>query len=81
MTKRKKEIKLSNVMVTFDMSLSSGNCKAGTQSFVNKIEEKLGRKVTELSAYWVLYYGRKFGVEYYAQRAVNYALTHSKSRE
>lgn len=79
--KRKKEIKLSNVMVTFDMSLSSGNCKAGTQSFVNKIEEELGRKVTELSAYWVLYYGRKFGVEYYAQRAVNYALTHSKSRE
>lgn len=72
--KRKKEIKLSNVMVTFDMSLSSGNCKAGTQSFVNKLEAELGHPVSELSAYWVLFYGRKFGVEYYAQRAVDYAI-------
>lgn len=76
--KRKRDLKkikeLSNIVVTFDMSLKSGNCKAGTQSFVNKLEAELGHPVTELSAYWVLFYGRKFGVEYYAQRAVNYAI-------
>lgn len=76
--KRKRDLKkikeFSNIVVTFDMSLQSGNCKAGTQSFVNKLEAELGHPVSELSAYWVLFYGRKFGVEYYAQRAVDYAI-------
>lgn len=80
--KRKRDIKkikeLKNVLVTFDMSLNSGNCKAGTQSFVNRLEAELGHQVTELSAYWVLFYGRKFGVEYYAQRAVDYAIAMNK---
>ena len=76
--KRKRDIKIKNVLVTFDMSLNSGNCKAGTQSFVNRLEAELGHQVTELSAYWVLFYGRKFGVEYYAQRAVDYAIAMNK---
>lgn len=72
----KEKAKLTDVMVTFDMSLKSGNCKPGTQSFVNKIEEELGHEVTELSADKVLMYGRKFEVEYYARRAINYAIAH-----
>lgn len=74
----KEKAKLTDVMVTFDMSLKSGNCKPGTQSFVNKIEEELGHEVTELSADKVLMYGRKYEVEYYARRAINYAIAHSK---
>jgi len=72
---------LRNTTVTFDMSLASGNCRPGTQAFVNKLEDLLGHEVKEMNAYDVLLYGRKFGVETYAKRTINYAIRNNKNKK
>lgn len=63
-----------NTLVTVDDSLAAGNCLPGTLNFKSKIERELGCEITSsLPARQVLLFGRKFGVETYAQRAVNQA--------
>lgn len=72
---------LRNTTVTFDMSIASGNCRPGTQAFVNKLEDLLGHEVKEMNAYDVLMYGKNFGVETYAKRVVNYAIRNNKNKK
>lgn len=66
--------RLQSVMVSINDSIEGGNCMPGTLSFKHRIEEELGEEINELSAEQVLYYGKKFGLLLYAERAVKVAL-------
>ena len=61
------------VRVTLADSISGGNCRPGTLSFVNRVAEVLGYEPESLSGREVIEYGRRFGVELYARRAVKAA--------
>lgn len=64
------------LMITFEDSLKSGNCRPGTASFKHKYEEAIGHEATSISIDDLRKYGKQFGVEYYAERAIRYALSH-----
>ena len=51
------------------------------RAFVNKLEDLFGHEVKEMNAYDVLLYGRKFSVETYAKRSVNYAIRNNKNKK
>lgn len=65
--------RLGAVRVTFADSIAGGNCQPGTRSFVAKVSEVLGYEPESLSGRDVLEFGRRFGVELYAQRAIKAA--------
>lgn len=70
--------KLEKVVVTFEDSLNGGNCEPGTESFRKRVSADKGEEVEILSAKEVLLYGKKFGLEMYAKRAVASALKREK---
>ena len=59
------------IFVTFEDSLKSGNCEAGTQAFCNRLFAELGHEVSAISVKDLRKYGKKFNVEYYTQRIIN----------
>lgn len=72
---RRAELKAAGKLrVTFQDSLAAGNCRAGTQEFRNRYEAEVGRKVRDISVADLRKYGKLFGVEYYAERAIEYAM-------
>lgn len=48
----------------------------GTQEFKHKYEEAIGHKATSISIADLRKYAKQFGVEYYAEQAIEYALNH-----
>ena len=74
---RRQQQKASGTLqITFADSLASGNCRPGTQQFKQQYEEVVGHKVKSISIADLRKYGKQFGVEYYAERAIEYALNH-----
>lgn len=70
----KKNEKLSKVVVSVEDSLRGGNCIFGTNEFKRKVENAIGHEITNMTADKVMFYAKKFGVEYYANRAVKAAM-------
>lgn len=74
---RREEDKMNgSLKITFADSLNAGNCRPGTQEFKNKYEEAIGHKATSISIADLRKYAKQFGVEYYAEQAIEYALNH-----
>lgn len=74
--RREEEKQNGNLKITFADSLNAGNCRPGTQEFKNKYEEAIGHKATSISIADLRKYAKQFGVEYYAEQAIEYALNH-----
>lgn len=74
--RREEEKKNGNLKITFADSLKAGNCRPGTQEFKNRYEEAIGHKATSISIADLRKYAKQFGVEYYAEQAIDYALNH-----
>lgn len=74
--RREEEKKNGSLKITFADSLNAGNCRPGTQEFKNKYEEAIGHKATSISIADLRKYAKQFGVEYYAEQAIEYALNH-----
>lgn len=66
------------LVVTFNDSLNSGNCRPGTMNFKNQYEEAIGREANSITVGELRKYAKKFGCTYYAERAIKYALNHIK---
>lgn len=60
--------------ITFQDSLNAGNCRPGTSEFKHKYEEAIGHRANSISIADLRKYGKLFGVEYYAERTIEYAL-------
>lgn len=65
-----------SLMITFQDSLNAGNCRPGTMEFKHRYEEAIGHKANQISIADLRKYGKLFGVEYYAEQAIQYALKH-----
>lgn len=74
--RREEEKQNGSLKITFADSLNAGNCRPGTQEFKNKYEEAIGHKATSISIADLRKYAKQFGVEYYAEQAIEYALNH-----
>ena len=74
--RREEEKQNGSLKITFADSLSAGNCRPGTQEFKNKYEEAIGHKATSISIADLRKYAKQFGVEYYAEQTIEYALNH-----
>ena len=72
----KKRVKEASLMITFEDSLASGNCRPGTQSFKDKYEREIGHEATYITASDLRKYAKKFGVSYYAERVINHMMNH-----
>lgn len=62
--------------ITFQDSLNAGNCRPGTQEFKHQYEAAIGHEAKDISIADLRKYGKQFGVEYYAEKAIQYALNH-----
>lgn len=62
--------------ITLQDSLSAGNCLPGTSMFKHRYEAAIGREAKDITIADLRKYAKKFGVEYYAERAISYALNH-----
>lgn len=60
--------------ITFQDSLNAGNCRPGTQEFKHKYEAAIGHEAKSITIAELRKYGKKFGVEYYAEKAIQYVL-------
>lgn len=65
-----------SLKVTFSDSINAGNCRPGTTEFKHKYEEAIGHEAKSISVADLRKYGRLFGVEYYAEKAIDYAINH-----
>lgn len=74
--RREEEKQNGSLKITFADSLNAGNCCPGTQEFKHKYEEAIGHKATSISIADLRKYAKQFGVEYYAEQAIEYALNH-----
>lgn len=74
--RREEEKQNGSLKITFADSLNAGNCRPGTQEFKNKYEEAIGHKATFISIADLRKYAKQFGVEYFAEQAIEYALNH-----
>lgn len=72
--RREEEKQNGCLKITFADSLNAGNCRPGTQEFKNKYEEAIGHKAISIAD--LRKYAKQFGVEYYAEQAIEYALNH-----
>lgn len=73
---REEEKQNGSLKITFADSLNAGNCRPGTQEFKNKYEEAIGHKAASISIADLRKYAKQFGVEYYAEQSIEYALNH-----
>lgn len=75
--KRRQQQKTNGtLMITYNDSIASGNCRPGTLQFKQQYEEAIGHEVKSISIADLRKYGKLFGVEYYAERVIEYALNH-----
>lgn len=68
--------KMESYMFTFEDSVKSGNCRPGTQSFKQRVEAEIGHEINEISLADLRKYGKKFGLELYTNRVINYVANH-----
>lgn len=62
--------------ITFSDSLNAGNCRPGTTEFKHKYEAAIGHDAKDISIADLRKYAKMFGVEYYAERVIEYAINH-----
>lgn len=62
--------------ITLQDSLNAGNCLPGTSMFKHRYEAAIGHEAKDISIADLRKYGKLFGVEYYAEKAIQYALNH-----
>lgn len=74
--RRQQQKENGTLMITFQDSLASGNCRPGTEQFKQQYEAAIGHEAKSISIADLRKYGKQFGVEYYAERAIEYALNH-----
>lgn len=68
------------IFVTFDDSIKSGNCEAGTKAFCSRLFDELGYEVDAISVKDLRKYGKKFNLELYTQRIINRLLSKKSLR-
>lgn len=73
--KRISQIADGSLQITLNDSLASGNCLPGTQQFKRQYEAAIGHEAKSISIADLMKYGKKFGVEYYAERVIKYVLS------
>lgn len=74
---RRAEQKANGILrITFQDSLNAGNCRPGTQEFKHQYEAAIGHEAKDITIADLRKYGKQFGVEYYAEKAIQYALNH-----
>lgn len=73
--KAQREAKSANIIVTFADSLDSGNCRPGTQAFKNYVDSVKGEDVQELTGSELRKLAKAYGCEYFAERAISYAMS------
>jgi len=69
---KKMLIRESSLVITFEDSLKSGNCRPGTQSFKDRYEEAVGHEATSITVPELRYYAKRFGVADYAEKTIRY---------
>lgn len=74
--RRQQQKENGTLMITFQDSIASGNCRPGTLQFKQQYEEAIGHEAKSISIADLRKYGKLFGVEYYAERVIEYALNH-----
>lgn len=62
--------------ITFQDSLNAGNCRPGTSEFKHQYEAAISHEAKDISIADLRKYSKMFGVEYYAEKAIQYALYH-----
>jgi len=62
--------------ITFQDSIEAGNCRPGTSEFKHQYEAAIGHEAKDISIADLRKYAKQFGVEYYAEKAIQYALNH-----
>ncbi len=67
---------LSTTYCTFKDSIAAGNCMSGSNNFCNKLFADLGAEVDQITLADLRKYGKKYGVETYAERVITYKLSH-----
>lgn len=72
--KAQREAKSASIIVTFADSLNSGNCRPGTQAFKNYVDSVKGEDVQRLTGAELRKLAKAYGCEYYAERAISYAM-------
>lgn len=63
-----------SLKITFANSIASGNCRAGTAQFKLQYENAIGHEAKSISTNNLRKYAKKFGVEFYAERVIEYVL-------
>ena len=74
--RRAEQIANGTLRITFQDSINSGNCHPGTMDFKRRYEAAIGHEAKDISIADLRKYAKQFRVEYYAERAINYALSH-----
>lgn len=73
--KDREKLAAGTLMITFADSLAAGNCLAGTQNFKMKYEEETGRRTNSISISDLRKFGKKFGVEVFAEKVISYKIS------
>lgn len=74
--RRQQQKENGTLKITFQDSIASGNCRPGTLQFKQQYEEAIGHEAKSISIADLRKYGKLFGVEYYAERVIEYAVNH-----
>lgn len=74
--RRKEQMTNGTLRITFRDSLNAGNCRPGTSEFKRRYEAAIGHEAKDISIADLRKYGKQFGVEYYAEKAIQYVLNH-----
>lgn len=70
----RKKMAKGTLKITFADSIAAGNCRPGTENFRNKYEKEIGKKANSITVSDLRKYSKKFGVEVYAEKVINYKL-------
>lgn len=70
----RKKMAKGTLKITFADSIAAGNCRPGTENFKHKYEEEIGKKANSITVSDLRKYSKKFGVEVYAEKVINYKL-------
>lgn len=74
--RRKQQKENGTLKITFNDSIASGNCRPGTMQFKQMYEAAIGHEAKSITIADLRKYGKMFGVEYYAERVIEYAINH-----
>lgn len=67
------------LIITFEDSIKSGNCKPGTKAFHQRLVKELKHDVSYITGKTLMHYAKKFGLSYYAEKIIRYKLANTCS--